>query len=390
MILESSLTPDDNDLFISNLVDTPILAIHGGEDENVPVWNTRELIGILHAWNPATNVRLREDPGKGHLYPSVLNNSEVESFINEMAEPGDRRVQSDAFTLTVTIPAESGPLHGWSITHLRIPGRVGRLHVRVISNGRIRVETCNVQSFQLSASVLKKSCASYELFVDDSVLIIAQVDDVARFYTTEPGKWKLITSPLTIMHPPSRIQAILTSIAPITLLVANEMIAENLSVALRIAHDLHLYHKLDSEIITESVALRRSQHRTWPAGNVVFIGTASSQFAKLVLQEGKTSFHIVDSYIFFNHRRFNKFGEAVLFTHPHPAGGQGSMLFIIHNDKNGLERASRLFPIRTGVAVPDWIIVGDKMDNFGAGGVKGAGVWGLDWKLNASMSWQDW
>jgi len=56
-ILESSFTPDDNDLHISNLVDTPILAIHGGEDENVPVWNTRELIGILRAWNPATNVK---------------------------------------------------------------------------------------------------------------------------------------------------------------------------------------------------------------------------------------------------------------------------------------------------------------------------------------------
>ena len=111
------------------------------------------------------------------------------------------------------------------------------------------------------------------------------------------------------MHPPTRIQIILTSTAPITLLAANEMIAENLSVALRIAHDLHLYHKLDSEIITESVALLRSQHGTWPTGNVVFIGTASSQFAKLVLQEGKTSFQIVDSYIFFNHRRFDKHGE---------------------------------------------------------------------------------
>ena len=115
------------------------------------------------------------------------------------------------------------------------------------------------------------------------------------------------------MHPPSRIQTILTSIAPITLLAANEMIAENLSVALRIAHDLHLYHKLDSEIITESVALHRSQYGTWPAGNVVFIGTASSQFAKSVLQEGKTSFQIVDSYIFFNHRRFNKLGEGLNF-----------------------------------------------------------------------------
>ena len=127
-----------------------------------------------------------------------------------MAIPGDARVQSDAFTLTVTIPAESGPLHGWSIEQLKIPGRyvtvnsiffiawlnisisrVGRLHVRFISNARIIIETCNVRSFQLSTSVLKNSCASYELYVDDSVLIIAQVDNVARFYTFEPGKWQV-------------------------------------------------------------------------------------------------------------------------------------------------------------------------------------------------------
>jgi len=91
------------------------------------------------------------------------------------------------------------------------------------------------------------------------------------------------------------------------------MIAENLSVALRIAHDLHLHHKLDSEIITESVALHRSQHGSWPAGNVVFIGTASSQFANLILQERKTSFQIVGSHIDFNHKRLNKPGEGLDF-----------------------------------------------------------------------------
>lgn len=82
-------------------------------------------------------------------------------------------------------------------------------------------------------------------------------------------------------------------------------------MALRVAHDLHLYHKLDSEIITESVALHRSKHRSWPAGNVIFIGTASSHFAKLVLQEGKTSFQIVDSHVYFNQKRLNKPGEGL-------------------------------------------------------------------------------
>ncbi|KAK0431695.1 uncharacterized protein EV420DRAFT_772169 [Desarmillaria tabescens] len=41
-VLETSLTPDNNDLFLTNLVDTPVLAIHGGNDNNVPVWHSRE------------------------------------------------------------------------------------------------------------------------------------------------------------------------------------------------------------------------------------------------------------------------------------------------------------------------------------------------------------
>lgn len=49
------------------------------------------------------------------------------------------------------------------------------------------------------------------------------------------------------------------------------------------------------------------------------------------------------------------------------------MLFIIATDAFGLERAMRLFPFRTGVTVPDWIVVGDAADAIGAAGVVGAG-----------------
>ena len=48
------------------------------------------------------------------------------------------------------------------------------------------------------------------------------------------------------------------------------------------------------------------------------------------------------------------------------------MLFIL-GDNSGIERAARLFPIRTGVAVPDWLLVGTEADDVGAGGVMGAG-----------------
>ena len=75
-ILETSFTPDDNDLFLSNLADTPILAIHGcvlstvsekarllietlrGADENVPTWHTRTLVDTLKTLKHDANVTL--------------------------------------------------------------------------------------------------------------------------------------------------------------------------------------------------------------------------------------------------------------------------------------------------------------------------------------------
>ena len=72
-ILDTALTADDNDLFLSNLVHTPILAIHGsahghplflsipnlrnsGKDDNVPTWHSREAVSALRTWNPEANV----------------------------------------------------------------------------------------------------------------------------------------------------------------------------------------------------------------------------------------------------------------------------------------------------------------------------------------------
>jgi hypothetical protein len=59
--------------------------------------------------------------------------------------------------------------------------------------------------------------------------------------------------------------------------------------------------------------------------------------------------------------------------HPHPTVDTARMLFVIGTDTFGLERAIRLFPFRTGISVPDWIIVGDAADAIGAAGIVGTG-----------------
>ena len=49
------------------------------------------------------------------------------------------------------------------------------------------------------------------------------------------------------------------------------------------------------------------------------------------------------------------------------------MLFIIAHDRSGLERAARLFPTRTGLALADWMVIGKQADEVGASGIQRAG-----------------
>jgi hypothetical protein len=158
-ILECSFTPDDNDLFLSNLADTPVLVIHGcalhvkltnnihfmlpsGADTNVPTWHSRKAISILKTWaadaivecvllslvysfmNVSGSTSYREDQGQGHWYSSVFRNAQVKAFLDSvLAEKRDPPRRSASFTLTTAVPADTGSLHGWRILSLLSPGR---------------------------------------------------------------------------------------------------------------------------------------------------------------------------------------------------------------------------------------------------------------------------
>ena len=68
----------------------------------------------------------REDPGKLHWYAGLFDNADVRDYICTILD-GEQASgvgsQPDKFTLTVSIPSESGSLHGWRILQLLIPGR---------------------------------------------------------------------------------------------------------------------------------------------------------------------------------------------------------------------------------------------------------------------------
>ncbi|KAI8998905.1 hypothetical protein BD414DRAFT_476389 [Trametes punicea] len=388
-ILDSSLTADDNDLFLSNLVDTPVLAIHGGDDDNVPVWHSREAVSVLKSWNPDANVTFREDAGEQHWYPSVFTNDQVRSFVSsalESVSEGSTILRS--FTLTVSIPSDSGSLHGWSILSLTVPGRLGRLTVDMREDA-IHVRTKNVREFSIHLDSLPESVRKVPLECDGqriepdkrawslSGFTLSVVQDRGLWKPYSPGQ-------IGVKSPTGRLANILNSAGPLTIVVPTKHPFRELSGALRLAHNLNVYLKMDAEIIDDQEATERLEQMSLSSGNMVFVGLGES--ANSILQQGRTAFGTVDGVLELKGRRLNEPGMATLLLHPHPSHAGSVLLFVYGADSGGIERALRLFPIRTGITAPDWIIVGRQADERGSGGVDGAGVWGNDWGWNEAMS----
>ncbi|KAJ2916870.1 hypothetical protein MD484_g3582, partial [Candolleomyces efflorescens] len=283
-ILESSLTPDDNDLHLSNIAHSPVLAVHGGSDGNVPAWHSRELVSVLRTLEPNGNASLKEDRGQDHWYNTVLNNQDVQQFVSHHTRAeGPKAEPPLSFTLTVSNPSETDSLYGWKIHSLFIAGRLGILRIDVQGDGIVKVSSNNVQSFSvrdeniisdIKALIIGSQTFSRSHFTQLPVVFTLASDK----WTTESG----VSLPFSI---PTRLQAILTTVGPINIVFDEE---QAFSLAKRLAHDLHLYHRLDSELIS---AGDNSLHMH-STGNSVVIGTLQSVSVQRALREARTPFRL--------------------------------------------------------------------------------------------------
>lgn len=111
--------------------------------------------------------------------------------------------------------------------------------------------------------------------------------------------------------PPGRLQAILTSPGPIFIVVADHSFKHNLSVAQRLAHVLHVHHRLDCDVVDERTAIERTTRGTWTAGNIVFVGPPKSNFATNVLAKNRTPVSLADGMIRVGGQAFSKREQGV-------------------------------------------------------------------------------
>lgn len=391
-ILETSLLPDDNDLFLSNLAHTPVLAIHGGSDDNVPPWHTREAVSVLREWNPDADVMYHEEPGQPHWWLEVLKSSCVQAFLDRVycSSYGASKTKCRQFTLTVAVPAESGSMGGWRVHALEVPGRLGRLEVCEDDEGGVNVKASNISVVSLD---LSKASVS-RLVINNQSIAHASADAGTIWLEQDthrnPTSWKAVDSYVhNFQQPYGRAQAILNTDGIIDIVIPSLHHSSELSAALRIIHNLRTYHLLDARIF--------STHEVGGSltcgGNMIVIGCADSLFVKDLLRCNQSDWSYEGAWVL-SDKKFDNPTSGLIFLVKRTSNAANTMLFLQSSDPGGLERALRLFPIRTGVLVPDWLVVDGRVDRIGAGGAEAAGVWGSasrsnngKWGFNARMSW---
>ena len=180
-----------------------------------------------------------------------------------------------------------------------------------------------------------------------------------------------------------RLSLILSSRTPLLFVIPDEDDLA-LSYALRLAHDLDTFHKLDAEVLTDAEACGLLESESLGSSNMVILdGPKKTSFGRRLLKG--PNHPLFPPRVCRSRVKSNGTGllgstdrrlistTAAIFLHRHPTHPDAATLFLRADDEIGMENVLRLFPIRTGVFGPDWMVVGSETAMLGAAGITGAG-----------------
>ncbi|CAG8556557.1 9213_t:CDS:10, partial [Ambispora gerdemannii] len=404
---------NNNDLYTSNLTGIPILVRTGSEDDNVPPIHSRSLVRLVdeHSHNNNDNeIKLIEDPGKGHWFDGVLSDDKIQPFFDKHLYQKDENEgaineaefyrnfskglfsQKKEFTLTLINPAGCGTKGGVQIEQLETPYRLAKFTM-ILNNDNDTDASDSSKLFDFKTTNISR-------FTIDKVNKQGKVQLQKVLYSkNENGTWEITnndeTWKKTQRHSDNYGPAIqiLESPGPLLIVIGNQFKDRPSSVymriALEIANSWFLYGRGDSLILADREYAEIKSSGKVPNGNLVLLGGPDINSATKSLLDKRPSavtFDIENKTFTIAKRNFNEKNTGILFLHPFDQSDGKSYLSLIiaSTDEIGFENAAKLFPKRTGVPVPDWTVVGPEVKWKGAGGLLGAGFWNNQWKFNSA------
>ncbi|CAG8432933.1 6079_t:CDS:10 [Diversispora eburnea] len=297
-------------------------------------------------------------PEKGHWFENIMNDELMQAFLNKYLSISHKNETSltskypKNFTIVLNNPASFGGKNGIFVEQLKIPFRLGKLKI-VIDDTEF-----NFKNLLLNGYFKKSSKKNSWKFSKDNKWIQKEKNP-----STYGPAHQILESK----------QIIIIVIGTRNVSGVKSKTNKFLEIAQEIAHSWYLYGGGDSEIVYDHELVDKIKNNgpiNKYKGNLILLGSTYENFVtRLLLKHNKSEVK------FYKNGSFSL--KHVKFSDPEIAG----------TDEKGLDQVTRLFPKRTGVPIPDWIITGPETSWKGVGGLLGAGFWDNKWKFNDAIGY---
>lgn len=401
-ILRRAASPSDTLALKRNYFQNGVFILHGDADDNVPVTQAREMRKQLGEFHP--DFVYREQPGAGHWWGNqCVDWPPMMQFFSDRSRPEVRDVRRVEF---VTASPGVSAACDWAIIEAQAEQfKPSSIDIRLDAGKRLfSGTTANVARLSLDLAAL-------------SALYVEQVEDkeVER-RVLEPGKpisvvldgqtvsdipwpevgdrvwlaraaadgtsWAVVAKPAAAAKGPRRSGLFKTAFGNNAVLVVGTAgTPEETAWAMAKArYDAETFWYRGNGSFQIMLDTEFDPGRE-PDRSVILYGSAYSNRAWKGLL-GDSPVQVAEGGITVGERRLMGEDLACLLIRPRPGSDTASVGAVGGTGIAGMRLASLVPYFVSGVAIPDWIVIGPEATSKGAGGIRAAGFFGNDWELS--------
>jgi predicted esterase len=384
-LLQRAANASDTEALARNCAMHGVYMLHGDADDNVPVTQARSMRKLLAEFH--RDFTYYEEPGAGHWWgkPGISGAACVDwpplfDFFERRQIPARADMRNIEFS--TANPGVSGWCHWAGIDAQQKPLQISTIKLRHDPDKR-RFEgtTENVARLVLDIAHLKKGALQVRMD-GDALDDIPWPGESNRLWLENDGKhWRVAESPSVALKGMHRYGPFRDAFRNRMLFVYGTKgdAAEDAWSLAKARYDGEQFWYRGNGAI-EIIADADFDPTKEPDRNVILYGNADTNAAWKSLL-GAAPIEVRRGKIEVKTRTETGDDLACLFIRPRPGSDRASIAVVAGTGLHGMRLTDRLPLFTSGVGYPDWLILDGSSLIHGIDGVRGAGYFGLDWKL---------
>jgi pimeloyl-ACP methyl ester carboxylesterase len=381
-LLQRAAAASDTPTLARNYANYGVYVLHGDADDNVPVGQARTMRKLLADFH--SDFAYYERPGAGHWWGSeCVDWPPLFDFLSRHTLPKPETMPPVDF---ITVNPGVSAHYRWATVEAQVrqwqPSTIGLRYDA--GKRRFSGKTDNVARLALDLTYVKPGEALTVELDGQKIEKIAWPEKEPRLWLgrTE-DKWALLQKPSATLKGPQRSGPFKDAFRNNFTFVygAKGTAEENAWAFAKARFDAETWwYRGNGEVpfLSDAEFLRSVSKNN----NVILYGNADTNAAwKPLLGDGPVQVRRGEVRV--GDRTESGNDLACLFVRPRPGSDVASVGVVSGTGPAGMRLTDRLPYFVSGVAYPDWIVLGPEALTKGSAGVRGAGFFGNDWEVGS-------